>query len=436
MSDPLYERLETLETAGLVRVLSGQGEPEYQFRHALTHEAAYSSLTKQRRRQLHLVIGQCLEALHPGREIEIAELLAYHFAVAGEAEPACRYALLAADRAVSTFAYDEALAYLERALKTVGEEGPAEPRLGVLEALGDVHSLLRQGSQALGRFLGALDAWKGIPDASQTDFLRLHRKIVHVSTEMKWAVEMRDFEALRLASEASRRSLESASRVLESEAPHPETVRIMTVLSNAAWRMESRPDWDAALRHAQSAVRVGERLGSAVDLSPALGALSAAAFAHGQLRLSLDTALQRLDLTQQPSFSDVRERLDSLRGAGSAWMYVGGYSQAIPLLLEAESLASRVQAVDQRFNALSLLTQCWFRLDRWQDLLAREADWEEIERLFPQERTGPVCFPLALRAAVHARRGDSAEAEALADRSMRIMLGTWGSSNWLRNAHY
>jgi hypothetical protein len=95
-----------------------------------------------------------------------------------------------------------------------------------------------------------------------------------------------------------------------------------------------------------------------------------------------------------------------------------------------------VQAVDQRFNALSLLTQCWFRLDRWQDLLAREADWEEIERLFPQERTGPVCFPLALRAAVHARRGDSAEAEALADRSMRIMLGTWGSSNWLRNAHY
>jgi tetratricopeptide (TPR) repeat protein len=435
MSDALSERLETLEAAGLVRVLSGQGEPEYQFRHALTHEAAYSSLTKQKRRQLHLAIGQCLEALHPGREVEWAEWLAHHFAMAGEAEPACRYALVAADRALSTFAYDEAVAYLERALKTLGQQGPAELRRAVLEALGDLHSILRQGSQALGRFVDALEAWQG-SNADQTDVLRLHRKIVHVSTEMKWAIEMRDFEALRLASEDSRRSLESASPLLENDSPQPETVRIMTVLSNAAWRMESRPDWETALRHARSAVRVGERLGSAVDLSPALGALSAAAFAQGELRLSLETALQRLDLTQRPGFLDLRERLDSLRGAGSAWMYVGGYSQAIPLLLEAESLASRVQAVDQRFNALSLLTQCWFRLDRWHDLLAREADWEEIERLFPQERTGPVCFPLALRAVVHARRGDSAEAEALADRSMRIMLSTWGSSNWLRNAHY
>ena len=112
MSDALSERLETLEAAGLVRVLSGQGEPEYQFRHALTHEAAYSSLTKQKRRQLHLAIGQCLEALHPGREVEWAEWLAHHFAMAGEAEPACRYALVAGDRAPSTVAYDETLGSL------------------------------------------------------------------------------------------------------------------------------------------------------------------------------------------------------------------------------------------------------------------------------------------------------------------------------------
>ncbi len=134
MANSLHERLETLEAAGLVRGLTGTGEPEYQFRHALTLEAAYASLTKHKRRQLHLAVGRCLETLHSGRASEFADVLAYHFALAGEPDPACRYALLAADRALSSFAYDEAVVYLERALKTVGEEDPTGLRLVVLEA--------------------------------------------------------------------------------------------------------------------------------------------------------------------------------------------------------------------------------------------------------------------------------------------------------------
>ena len=436
MDSKLHNPLEALERTGLIRLMGEAVDPEYQFRHALTHQAAYASLTRQMRRWLHRAIGQTLESMYAERTSDYADLLAHHFALAGDAEPAAQYALRAAEQAVATFAYDEAVAYLERALTAVGPQGPPSLHLSLLESLGDVHALLRKASQALGFYRRALDSWQSLPAPPRADAIRLHRKVVQVSAETKWSIEKGDFESLRRDSEFSRQSLEAGLKLLEGEPPYPETVRLLTVLSTAAWRMQSPPDWGTALRHAQASVSMAELLELPEDLTAALGVLSSAYFAHGQLRLSLETALRRLDIARRPGFSDVRELLDSLRGAGSALMYVGDYDEAIPLLLEAERLAARIQAVDQEFSSLALLTQCWFRLDRWEDLLAREDQWEEMGRKVPQERTGPLCFPLALRAVVHARRGDSAGAEALRDRSMQIMVNTWGRSNWLRNAHY
>ncbi|HET7009662.1 MAG TPA: hypothetical protein VFI11_02705 [Anaerolineales bacterium] len=434
LSGRLRELLDDLEAAGLIRSL--EGAEEYRFRHALTREAAYASLTRHRRRQLHLAIGLFLEAHPEASGAEAVDLLAYHFTNAGEPDLACRYALLAADRALSSFSNSEALAFLQQALEVVGPDGSPALRFQLLEALGDVYVLLRKGNRALDRFSAALDAWQAIPAGDQWQGLRLHRKIIHVSVEMKWALEEGTFQALRAAGQASRRALEAASRNLLPEGPTPETVRVQTVLSTAAWRMDRSPDWEAAFRHAQTAVRDGRLLDSPEVLSPALGALAAVTLARGELQESLATALDRLEVTRREGFSDLRERLDSLRGAGAALMYVGNYEEAIVLLLEAEKIAVRIQAVDQQFNVLSLLTQCWFRLDRWDSLLARDADWEELELRFPQEQTGPICFPLALRAVVHARRGEAARAKSLADRSMQIMVSTWGQTNWLRNAHY
>jgi hypothetical protein len=438
MSDSLRASLDLLEGAGLVRLVAeaaGPPEAEYQFRHALTHEASYASLTKQRRRQLHTAIGRTIEELYPDRLQELSDLLAYHFAQAALPEPAFRYGLLASERALSTYAYDEASGHLDGALAIVGHQHP-DLRARLLEARGDVHTLLRQGSSALDRFAAAIETWQASLKGPGMDILRLHRKIVHIALEMKWSIEKRDFERMTLAAEDSFRALDSAALELVDAPAHPETVRLRTTLSQAAWRMRTPPDWGAALRHALAAVNAAETLGSAEDLSSALGALSPVYFALGELRPSLDAALRRLELTRRPGFADLREHLDSLRGAGSARMYVGDYEGAIPLLRGAEQIAVRIQAVDQRFNVLSLLTQCWLRLDRWDEMLAREEEWEEIERRFPQERTGPVCFPLALRAVVHARRGDAARSRRLADRSMQIMVSTWGHSGWLRNAHY
>jgi predicted ATPase len=58
-------------------------EPEYTFKHALTHEVAYGSLLQERRCDLHARIVEAIEQLYPDRLGEHVERLAHH-AIRGE----------------------------------------------------------------------------------------------------------------------------------------------------------------------------------------------------------------------------------------------------------------------------------------------------------------------------------------------------------------
>src|SRR2546427_166581 len=53
-------------------------EPEYTFKHALTHEVAYGSLLLERRRGLHARLVEGLQALTPARGAEQGDRLAHH----------------------------------------------------------------------------------------------------------------------------------------------------------------------------------------------------------------------------------------------------------------------------------------------------------------------------------------------------------------------
>jgi len=432
----LQPQLQTLESLGLIHLLQEQPDLAYLFRHALIQEAAYGSLTRRHRQSLHLAIGEVLEGLHPDRRDEVADLLAYHFAAAGDAQRAVPYARLAAQRALSSYAYDEAILHLQRALDLFGSGGQAEMRWALREAMGDVHAVLHQGTQAVTCYQEALADWGGQPDTDRFDAIRLHRKVVQTGAEIKWAIGRGSFQDISRAAQASGASLGEALGLIYDQPPHPESVRLLAVLSLAAWRMQHPPDWQAAADHARAAVRMAGQLGAPVEHSISLEALGNALFGLGQLRESLEAAGQRLEVTRQPGFPDERECLDALRGAACAMVYVGEYEQALPLLLEAEQSAQRMQSADQIFNVMALLTQCWFRLDRWDEIRSRRGLWEDFERRFPQERTGPLCWPQGLRAIVHTLSGDGEAGAELRDRSFTTMIRTFGPENWLRNAHF
>ena len=94
-------------------------EPEYTFKHALTHEVAYGSLLLERRRGLHGRLVEAIEALAPERVVEQVERLAHH-ALRGEMwDKAVTYFQQVGTRANARAAFREALAAFEQALQAL-----------------------------------------------------------------------------------------------------------------------------------------------------------------------------------------------------------------------------------------------------------------------------------------------------------------------------
>jgi predicted ATPase len=91
-------------------------ETSYIFKHALMRDIAYDSLLRARRQTLHERIARALEERFPATAENEPELLAYHYAAAGQPDAAARAHERAADRALARSAYAEAEAHLTAAL--------------------------------------------------------------------------------------------------------------------------------------------------------------------------------------------------------------------------------------------------------------------------------------------------------------------------------
>jgi tetratricopeptide (TPR) repeat protein len=133
--DALHRGLAHLQAAEFLYETRLFPEPEYTFKHALTHEVAYGSLLLERRRVLHARIVEALEALAPDREAEGAsgakglpagrqvpdqvERLAHH-ALRGEVwDMALAYCRQAGEKTLARSAYHEAVGYFEQALSAL-----------------------------------------------------------------------------------------------------------------------------------------------------------------------------------------------------------------------------------------------------------------------------------------------------------------------------
>jgi tetratricopeptide (TPR) repeat protein len=115
----LHRSLAHLQAAEFLYETSLFPELVYTFKHALTHEVAYSSLLLERRRALHARIVETLEALAGERLAEQVDRLAHH-ALRGELwDRALVYCQQAGEKAMARSAHREAVGYCEQALSAI-----------------------------------------------------------------------------------------------------------------------------------------------------------------------------------------------------------------------------------------------------------------------------------------------------------------------------
>jgi tetratricopeptide (TPR) repeat protein len=117
--EDLRHGLGRLQAAEFLYETSLFPEPEYTFKHALTHEVAYGSLLHERRHTLHARLVEALETLHGDRLAEQLEPLAHHAYRGEQWEKAVRYARLAGDEAGARSAHRQVIELYQQAIQAL-----------------------------------------------------------------------------------------------------------------------------------------------------------------------------------------------------------------------------------------------------------------------------------------------------------------------------
>jgi predicted ATPase/class 3 adenylate cyclase len=112
----LLRGLQQLTDAELVYQPGAPPGARYFFKHALVRDAAYQSLLKSKRKQLHTQIAQVLEARFPEIVDTHPELLAHHYTQAEHSQSAIHYWREAGLRASARAAHAEAIQHFSAAL--------------------------------------------------------------------------------------------------------------------------------------------------------------------------------------------------------------------------------------------------------------------------------------------------------------------------------
>ncbi|MEO7913689.1 MAG: adenylate/guanylate cyclase domain-containing protein [Roseiflexaceae bacterium] len=198
--DGLLDQLQQLSEAELILPEEIERDLAYLFRHALTRDVAYEAILYARRRELHRRVARRIEELNPDRLDEQLALLARHYLLAEEWEPAFDYHLRAGRQAQGRYANREAIALYERALQIVARLGtgdwalgtvstvdslspianPQSPIIELHERLGVVQALIGEYDTALEHYQAALDLLQQQADAAIDGLVRLHHHIARV----------------------------------------------------------------------------------------------------------------------------------------------------------------------------------------------------------------------------------------------------------------
>jgi class 3 adenylate cyclase/tetratricopeptide (TPR) repeat protein len=119
--DRLYDGIKSLVSANIIRGDGAARDPVYQFKHALIQDAAYHSLLRRRRRELHLSFAERLEAEKSYLPGVTDDLIGTHYARAGAPRQAIAAWRRAARTAFHVSAQHEAANLLRLALRRLAE---------------------------------------------------------------------------------------------------------------------------------------------------------------------------------------------------------------------------------------------------------------------------------------------------------------------------
>jgi predicted ATPase len=197
----LDQALAQLTTSGLAFQQGTLPDAVYTFKHALVQDAAYDSLLKARRQELHGKIASVIKERFPNIEATEPELLAHHFTEAKLPDKAIPLWQKAGSRALGRMALAEAIAQLSKGLELVAALPPSTERDGReldLRTLSGTASMALKGwpaEEVWDRLHPALELAKSLhrSDALVPILWGLYRHVLtrgRVAESLRWVTQL------------------------------------------------------------------------------------------------------------------------------------------------------------------------------------------------------------------------------------------------------
>jgi hypothetical protein len=420
---PVYELvgdlspdLHLLETRDFIRQRPGSslaGEVEYAFKHTLTREVAYGSLTKARRAQLHTQFADWLERLGKGRD-EHAPLLAHHYAEAVKPEDvdvawpdggaelervqakAVQWLRRAADVAISRYEIDDGIVLLERAVAL-------EP--------------VRSEQALIWRRIGGAYALKFDSDA----FVDAMQRSLELTDDERERAETYADLAFQTASRSgmfqthpARELSKEWSALAIAGAPAGSSAHVRALVSQGLWG-----DNEIALE----ANVLAERLGDPELRSYAWDARGSAEFRNGEFEAARNSELRRFDFLGD--LTDPDHIHDMYISAIPPTVAVGRIQEARRLAAENDEIVARLTP-HHRVHGVACVMEVEELAGNWErirDLEPRIEQTVEENRATPCVRNARSLLVCSAAAEILGDPNRSRELEAGADELRARVLG-------------
>ena len=394
--DRLRDELDQLVEAGLIFRRGGPSRASFVFKHALVQDAAYGTLLRGRRQELHASIAKTLEeqiVRPPGKEAPVGESvapLAYHWLRAEAWDKALDYTLEAAERTRRLLARPEAINHYWQALDLI-ERLPHTPELDRVHC-NVILSLI------------SLPGWVR-DDQAETRLFRHVEKALKNATESGQIADVARLEALKGRHQDDEALLKTALVRAESSG---DTSAEAFAANYYGLYLGQRGEFVASLGHIERAIEIQGAEGNQLILARTI--------VNGRCYSSRAGKLDR-SLVLAGRVSDMADALDSaelraLRAwAAEPYFYKGLWDQAVLAAEEALPVAWEIGEWSAVFFSSAWLALAYLKLgqpDKARRVLDRVFK-EAPARLY---KTGGYAIPYAqiARAEVHLTTGHHNEA--------------------------
>jgi predicted ATPase/DNA-binding NarL/FixJ family response regulator len=365
----LEEHLMEAVRAGLIRT---NAAGVFTFSHDKIRESLFAEVSTSRRRRLHEAIGQILEARYAevgSRNMYQLAELAFHFTEGGDRVRGVTYAQQAAEHALQSSAFKEAVTYYSLALELLP---PTDEQRGhLLLGLGEAARLADAEGEAITAYKEALALF------SRSGEMQAAAQAAHGLALVQWQQE---------SLQAAWATLEQALALL-GDTQNEEAVRIMvdlaTLLTNDMDRQAE------GMTYAQQALKLAQRLEDRSLEAAANRAVAGKLYAPGSNLASVSHSLERaLELAKESNNS--LEATECSLSLAHTYYWMAEIRRSYAISTQMIEFIKQGQQSNQLRRALP-----WLAL-----LHASQGSWAEaqqaIEQAQPVVKNLASPFPLAM----------------------------------------